>query len=502
MGQSLGAMIPKPEPVFCEPTVIARQKYVVDPIYLRRTSAIRIHLFLFPTNAGFWPQPNHFSATCEEEDIMTLVAKNHPYLSKDRQTVPMKLGINGLGRIGKLSLWHHVSRKSFDALVVNVGRKAGTSLEHIADYVERDTTYGSLGRYIHGFRGGRVIEELDEVKGEMRINGVPVTVLRERRNPKDIGWKAFRVNLVVDCTGVFRDPTARADEPSGSLRGHLEAGARKVILSAPFKIRDKSKSIPDDAVTNIQGINEDAYIPKKHLIISGASCTTTCLSFMVKPLLDHFGPGPILSASMVTVHAATSGQEILDQLPPTDADDLRKNRSLFNNIILTTTGAADTLVQVIPAMKQIGFVAESVRVPVSTGSIVVLGLNIQDDPENPVSRGTINRIYREAANGYLCNYLSYSDSQNVSSDMVGTAAAAVIEGRETRAHTGRVKVNLGSACRLVTSGEPAREVGGSILEIPVTRMVVYGWYDNELGSFCNILGESTIRIARSLLSSS
>jgi glyceraldehyde 3-phosphate dehydrogenase len=223
---------------------------------------------------------------------------------------------------------------------------------------------------------------------------------------------------------------------------------------------------------------------------------------MVKPLLDHFGPDPILSASMVTVHATTGGQEILDQLPAAGTDDLRKNRSIFNNIILTTTGAADALGQVIPAMKEIDFVAESVRIPTSTGSIVVLSLNIQDDPENSMSREKINDIYREAANGYLSSYLSYTDSQNVSSDIVGTAAAAVIEGRETRAHTSRVKVNLGSACRLVTSGQPVLEVGGSTLEIPVTRVVVYGWYDNELGSFCDILGETAKRIAKSLLSSS
>jgi glyceraldehyde 3-phosphate dehydrogenase len=432
---------------------------------------------------------------------MILAAKNHPYLSEDQETVPMRLGINGLGRIGKLSLWHHASRRSFESLVVNVGREVGKSPQHVADYVERDSTYGPLSRYIHGFRGGRAIEELDEAKGTMRVNGVPVTVLREHRNPKDIRWKEHRVELVVDCTGVFRDPTALAGAPGGSLRGHLAAGAKKVILSAPFKIRDKSKSVPEDAVTNIQGINEEAYVARRHLLISGASCTTTCLSFMVKPLLDHFGPDPILSASMVTVHATTGGQEILDQLPAAGADDLRKNRSIFNNIILTTTGAADALGQVIPAMKEIGFVAESVRIPTSTGSIVVLSLNIQDDPENPMSREKINDIYREAADGYLSKYISYSDSQNVSSDIVGTAAAAVIEGRETRAHTSRIKVNLGSACRIITSGQPVQEVSGSTLEIPVTRVVVYGWYDNELGSFCNILGETTKRIAKGLLSS-
>jgi len=100
----------------------------------------------------------------------------------------------------------------------------------------------------------------------------------------------------------------------------------------------------------------------------------------------------------------------------------------------------------------------------------------------------------------LSRYLSYSDSQNVSSDIVGTASAAVIEGRETHTRTGGVKVSLGKACRIVTQGQPIADPASSILEIPVTQVVVYGWYDNELGSFSNILGETTIEVARSVIS--
>ena len=431
---------------------------------------------------------------------MALTAKDHPYLAREQDPLPMKLGINGLGRIGKLALWHHVSRKSFEGIAVNIGRQAGQGLQNLAEYVERDSTYGSLGRYIYGFRGGRIIEELNDREGSMRINGVPVHVLREHRNPRDIGWKEQGVDLVVDCTGVFRDPTESAGTPKGSLRGHLEAGARKVILSAPFKIKDKSRSMPEDAVTNIQGINQDAFRPDRHHLISGASCTTTCLAFLVKTLLDHFGPDPVMSASMVTVHATTGSQEILDHLPSAGSGDLRKNRSIFNNVILTTTGAADALKLVIPEMKDIGFVAESVRIPTNTGSIVILALNLQDkDPENAIDRDTINGIYRRAAEGYLSQYISYTESQNVSSDIIGTASAAIIEGRETRAHTGRVKVRLNQACRIVTEGESLPQKDTAVLEVPVTQVVVYGWYDNELGSFSNILGETTIRIARTLL---
>ena len=429
-----------------------------------------------------------------------LTAKNHLYLSENQDMLPTKLGINGSGRIGKMTVWHHVSRQSFQGIVLNIGREVGRGLEDVADYLERDSTYGSLARYIHGFRGQRVIEALNEKDGSMLINGIPVKVLREHRNPKDIGWRQHGVQTVVDCTGVFRDPTETADVPKGSLRGHLAAGAKKVILSAPFKIKDTSRPMPEDALTNIQGINEDAYAPNRHHIISAASCTTTCLAFMVKALLDHFGHDPILSASMVTVHATTGTQEILDQLPAAGSKDLRKNRSIFNNIILTTTGAAEALGLVIPEMKKIDFMAASVRIPINTGSIVILVLNIQnEDPENAIDAARINDIYRKAADGYLSKFLTYTESQNVSADIIGTVSAAIIEGKETRARTGQVKVNLGRACRIVTQGEPMPEMDASTLEIPVTHVVVNGWYDNELGSFSHILGETTIRVAKSLV---
>ncbi len=151
----------------------------------------------------------------------------------------MKLGINGLGRIGKLSLWHHVGRKHFSSLVVNLGRDVGQGLQDIAAAIERDSSYGRLGNYLHGFKAQQVIEELNETAGTMVINGIPVTFLREARNPKDIKWKENGVRLVVDTTGVFNDPTAPPDSPKGALRGHLQAGAEKAILSAPFKIKDQ-----------------------------------------------------------------------------------------------------------------------------------------------------------------------------------------------------------------------------------------------------------------------
>ena len=425
-----------------------------------------------------------------------LDAKDHPVFSRIQAPLPMPLGINGLGRIGKLLLWHHAARGSFEHIVVNIGREAGRGLEDIADYLARDSTYGPLNRYIHGFRGGRVIEELNESAGTMRVNGTPVTVLRKHRNPREIDWPGQGVSLVVDCTGVFRDPTAPADASKGALRGHLEAGARKVVLSAPFKIGDESKGMPEDAVTTIQGINDEAYDPKRHDIVSTASCTTTCLAFMMKTILDRFGIKAVLGASMVTVHAATSTQGVLDSLPKAGKSDLRKNRAVLDNIILTSTGAAKAAALVIPEMEQIDFVAEAVRVPNTTGSIVILMVNLQDDPERPVTREGINEMYRNAANGYLSPFISYSDSQNVSSDIIGTAAAAVLEGRETRVQHGKVRVAVTPGCRI--SPEGAFEGEGCTVEAPVNQVVVYGWYDNELGSFTHMLGERTLSLARGL----
>ena len=405
----------------------------------------------------------------------------------------MILGLNGMGRIGKLSLWHHVSRKYFSEIVVNVGREIGCGLNDLAASVERDSSFGRLGTYLHGHKGGRVIEELNEEAGTMVINGVPVKFLRTARNPKDIAWQENNVKLVVDTTGAFTDPTADAEGGWGSLRGHLQAGAEKVMLSAPFKIKSKGLDMPDDAITTVMGINEEDYDASKHALISAASCTTTCLSYMIKPLMESVGAENFLSASMVTVHAATGSQKVLDSLPGSGAADLRKSRSILNNIILTTTGAAKALALVIPEMKSIGFIAESVRVPTSTGSLIVLVLNVQDDLDSPLKRDRINSIYKE----YAANspYLEYSEEQNVSSDIIGVPeAAAVIESTETHTRTASIPVNLTKlkSCSLDAGAD-------HILNVPITQAVVYGWYDNELGSYTNMLGDLTLEVAGNML---
>ncbi|TBV81812.1 MAG: glyceraldehyde-3-phosphate dehydrogenase [Desulfobulbaceae bacterium] len=400
------------------------------------------------------------------------------------------LGINGLGRIGKLSLWHQVARKYFSEIVVNVGREVGTSLADIAGVIERDSSYGRIGSYLYGCKApASVISDLNESAGTMKVDSVAVKILRLARDPKEIAWKENGVRLVMDTTGAFYDPTADIDDPRGSLRGHLQGGAEKVLLSAPFKIKQKGMEMPADVITTVMGINDGDYDPARHLLVSAASCTTTCLSFMVKPLLDYFGADKILSASMVTVHAATGSQPVLDRVPGAGATDLRKNRSILNNIILTSTGAAKTLPLVIPEMKKIGFIAESVRVPLSTGSLIILVVNFQDDSGQPINRELLNSVYRNY--GKQTTYLQYTDEQLVSSDIIGMpTAATVIEGRETHTRTAPIMVNLG---QFNCVGAPDR------LEVSVTQAVVYGWYDNELGSYTNVLGDRTVSMADQLV---
>ena len=409
-----------------------------------------------------------------------------------------KLGINGFGRIGKLTLWHHVARKYFSEIIINIGRQVGTSLEDIAHYTERDSTYGLLHGFLYGQASEPLIENLDEQNGTMNIDGVKVRFLRAARNPAELNWEKQGVKLVVDTTGNFLDPTLPPDHPKGSLRGHLEAGAEKIIVSAPFKIKNQGMPMPDDVVTSVMGINDNVYDPRRHIIISNASCTTTCLAHMIKPLLNAFGPKKILSASMATVHAATGSQQVLDRLPKTGAIDLRKNRSIMNNIILTTTGAANALRLVIPEMKDIGFIAESVRVPISTGSLIILVLNLQEELSGePISRELLNTVYREAASDDPKGYLNYTEKQNVSGDIIGMPrAAAIIEGHVTHTRTAELTIDLGKVPGL--GKDTLRSLKDVIVRIPITQAVIYGWYDNEKGSYVNILGDRTVSVAEDM----
>ena len=396
------------------------------------------------------------------------------------------LGINGLGRIGKLTLWHQVGRRYFDSLVVNLGRPAGGGLADVVQTIEKDTTYGLMHRFLYGYRAGPLIEIVDEEAGELLIDGLRVTILRQARNPRDIDWRAHGVKLVIDATGAFRDPAAPADAGGGALRGHLESGALVVIASAPFK--SKQLTLPDDATMLIYGINHTVYEPTRHRVLSAASCTTTALAHMVKPLLEDHVTRQILTASMSTVHAVTNTQSTLDSVPKAGAKDLRKTRSMLNNIILTSTGAADALEQAIPEVREIGFMADSVRVPVSTESLIILNCTFLSQLDvlrkSSVSRESLLRIYRDAERGPQRGLLKVSDVQNVSTDLIGADAAVVLESDALHARTGVIRLDLAQLGVIAEEGQAPAEVS-----IPVTHAKIFGWYDNEFGSYVNRMGD-------------
>lgn len=410
------------------------------------------------------------------------------------------LGINGLGRIGKLTLWHHIGRRTFDRIVVNQGRPVGRSLHDVAESIEKDSTYGPLHRFLHGYRAERIVEVVDEESGELRIDGIPVTVLRERRNPREIPWRDFGVEIVVECTGAFSDPTASPDQPSGSIRGHLASGARVVVNSAPFKIKDVSRKMPPDAASLIYGINHTGFDPRRHSVVSAASCTTTALAHMILPLLERFQSKALMTASLSTVHAATNTQSVLDSIPKAGSKDLRKTRSALNNIILTSTGAAQALETVIPEVREIGFMADSVRIPILTESLIILNVTFQsrmlDSGESSITKEVLNDLYTEAAAGKQKGLLRFTLEQNVSSDLIGDSAAVIIEGCETHTRTGFIAIDLKEIPGL--SEKVLESHADSVLRVPVTHAKIFGWYDNEYGSYTNRLADLCVYIQDSL----
>jgi glyceraldehyde 3-phosphate dehydrogenase len=404
------------------------------------------------------------------------------------------LGINGIGRIGKLTLWHHLGRDDFDRFIVNTGRPVGTSLESVVQYLSKDSTYGPLHRFLYGRSGTRDMNVLDEEKGVISAYGKEILFLREARNPRDIPWREHGVSLVVDATGTFRDPHADADAPRGALRGHLAAGAAVVVQSSPFKSRQKGVPLPADSAILIHGINDYQFDPARHTLISAASCTTTALAHMIRPLLERELTKDMITAGMSTIHAVTNSQPLLDSVPKAGATDLRKTRGAVGNVVLTSTNAAAALEQVMPEIGAIGFMADSVRVPTQSVSLIILNVTFQSEtlPDGTVSveREAVNAIYREAAEGEARGLLKFSEEQNVSVDMLGEDAAVVIEAVETHTRTGFMNLK-------VPPRSPG-EAAGDVVRVPLTHVKVFGWYDNEMGSYTYRLGELTIRAAHSM----
>jgi glyceraldehyde 3-phosphate dehydrogenase len=259
-----------------------------------------------------------------------------------------------------------------------------------------------------------------------------------QKDPSRLPWQKLGVDIVIESTGVFTD--------AAQVRAHLEAGAKKVIITAPAK---------DEDLTVVLGVNDDAYNPKKHHIVSNASCTTNCLAPVAKVVHDNFG---IERGLMTTTHAYTNDQRILD-LTHTD---LRRARAAAMNIVPTTTGAAKAIGLVMPELKG-KLHGLSLRVPTSTVSVVDLVVDLK----KTVSAEDLNDALKKAADGKLQGILAYSDEPLVSSDFRGNSASSIVDGLST----------------VVLEGKMAK---------------VISWYDNEWGYSCRVGDLATLMAEREL----
>jgi glyceraldehyde 3-phosphate dehydrogenase len=330
--------------------------------------------------------------------------------------VATKVGINGFGRIGR-NFYRAYLKRQPDFEIVAVNDLADPDvLAHVLKY---DSTHGVLDAEISASESG------------ITVDGETFKVLSERE-PAQLPWGELGVDIVVESTGLF---TAR----EGASK-HLEAGAKKVIVSAPAT---------DPDITVVLGVNDDKYDPAEHKIVSNASCTTNCVAPMAKILLDRFG---IDSGFMTTVHAYTTEQQLQDQIAVTRKGkvDLRRIRAAPQNIVPATTGAAKATALVIPELKgKIDGMA--LRAPVADGSVTDLVCVLGRE----ASVEEINDAFRSASGeGGWTGILEYTEDPIVSSDIVGNSHSCIIDAQSTMANGRMVKV--------------------------------IGWYDNEWGYSCRL----------------
>jgi glyceraldehyde 3-phosphate dehydrogenase len=333
----------------------------------------------------------------------------------------VKIGVNGFGRIGR-NFFRAAKRQGadLDFVAVNDITDART-LAHLLKY---DSV---LGTYDGDVSAG---------DAAITVDGDELRVLAER-DPANLPWKELGAEIVIESTGLFTDREKAAK--------HLEAGAQKVVISAPAKGED---------LTVVLGVNDDMYDPATHHVISNASCTTNCVAPMTKVLDDAFG---VEQGFMTTIHAYTNDQQILD-LPHKD---LRRARAAAINIIPTTTGAAKAAGIVLPHLKG-KLDGISMRVPVPDGSVTDLVATVRGD----VSKEAVNEAFRAAADsGPLTGKLVYTEDPIVSSDIVGTPASCTFDALSTMV--------MGSTVKIV------------------------GWYDNEWG-YSNRLVDLVRLVASSL----
>ncbi len=323
----------------------------------------------------------------------------------------IRIGINGFGRIGRLCLRSMLERHKDQLSVVALNDMA--DLETSAHLFQYDSTYGR-------FPGSLKVGE-----GVLQLNGWKIAVLNER-DPTRLPWKSLGVDLVIESTGVFADGL--------KARSHLDAGAKKIIVTAPAKNVD---------VMVVLGVNSSEYDSKKHRIVSNASCTTNCLAPVVKTLHDAFG---IEAGLMTTTHSYTNDQRILDLMHK----DLRRARAAGMNIVPTTTGAAQAIGLVIPELRG-KLDGISLRVPTSSVSVVDIVVNLK----RSTTAEEINATLKKAASSNLKGIMDYTDKPLVSSDFRGDPASATIDGLSTMALKGKMAK-------------------------------VLAWYDNEWGYSCRV----------------
>ncbi|HTT53475.1 MAG TPA: type I glyceraldehyde-3-phosphate dehydrogenase [Streptosporangiaceae bacterium] len=322
--------------------------------------------------------------------------------------MPVRVGINGFGRVGRAFARRALERDDLDVVAVNDLTDART----LAHLLEFDSTYGRLSQPVS--YGPETIT----------VGGRDVAVL-SARDPATINWGELDVSLVVESTGKF---SARDDAAV-----HLKGGARKVLISAPGKGAD---------LTVVFGVNDAEYDPQRHDVVSAASCTTNCVVPMAKVLNDSFG---LVTGLMTTVHAYTGDQMLLDG----PHKDLRRARSAAVSIVPTSTGAARTAGVVIPELAgRLDGVA--VRVPVEDGSLTDLTAVLGRD----VTVADVNSAFEQAAAGELAGILQYSTDALVSRDIIGQPSSCVFDSGLTQASGTLVKVfgwydnEWGYTCRL------------------------------------------------------
>ncbi len=307
----------------------------------------------------------------------------------------MKIGINGFGRIGRLIYRISMKDPELEVVAVNDITDAKT-LAHLLKY---DSTYGILNA------------DVSARENVIIANGKPFKVLAIK-NPAELPWKDFGVEYVIESTGIFRTRDKAAL--------HLQAGAKKVVISAPAK--------GEIDCTIVMGVNEDIYDPAKHNILSNASCTTNCLAPVAKVLNDNFG---IERGFMTTIHSYTGDQKLLD----TPHSDLRRARSAAHSMIPTTTGAAKAVGLVIPEL--VGRLdGMAVRVPTIDVSLVDLVCWMRKSTNTE----EVNKALKESAEGSMKKYIQYLETPLVSCDFIGNSYSAIFDAEQTKVSGNMVKV--------------------------------------------------------------